>query len=164
MENSRLQQANTAVALQKLSTRHILVAKLMGLGWKNNAIAETTGFSPGYVSDLKYNPLIQRRMEYYRNLYIDGNADTRREMEALTAEAIGVIGEALHDEELAPKDKYKIALEIMDRGGAGKSVKHDVKVTHLTAGEIDSLTKNAQRAGMQFVKDEIEEAKVVGEK
>lgn len=143
-------EGNGGFDLQKLTSRHHSVARLLASGVPEGVVATISHFSAPYVSRLKDSPAMQDLIAHYRG---PGN-----EAASILAEKLRVLGDASTDEllrrvveepeELTAADLTAIAKLGHDRSGLGPSSRVDVnKTSHVVDhARLEALRRSSRAA------------------
>ena len=154
-------------AHKKLHARHHRMAELVSIGCNNKQIAQELGMTQSAVSLNVNSPLMQQLVAKMRDERLSRIKDQAVEVtdlndfQELTPQAVELYKRYIDsdNDELAPKDKARLAGDIMDRGGIPKRSESHVSQTRftITAEELQGI-EDRTKESPKFIDAEVKNA------
>lgn len=150
--------------LKKLRADHHLIIRLAATGDYTQAeIGEIVG-----CTKAKVNYTVNSRLGKQKMAYLQDKADARAldvmgEIQALAPFALAELEEALMSDKLEDKEKIKVAQDLLDRAGYGKTRNLNVRSERVTDDDIREIKQEAKRETQSGEEGSIEDAKVLQE-
>lgn len=120
---------------RKVLDKHREVLRLVCLGQSDATIAYQLGLTPATVGNIRRSDEGKRILSTLQSSRDSSTLDIQKRIQELTPAAMDVVEDAIKSDSgngtaclLAPKDRAKLALEVLDR--AGHSTKHQHEVNH----------------------------------
>jgi len=119
-----------AYAVKKLHFRHHEIARLLLLGFGNKQIAGMLGVTPQHVSDMRKDPLMQRRMAVLTDRRDASALDVEKRLQEEAPASLDTLLEVRDDPDSGRALRAKVALELLDRAGHGKTQRVAAEIMH----------------------------------
>lgn len=136
--------------VQQLQARHREVIRLKMLGEDNKTIAARVGIGPQMVSMILNSQVAVNHMEKLQGQRDEQTVDMTERLIELSQEALDLHEKIVKGEEIDGKTaplalRARVAGEIMDRGGFGRSSNVNIKSEnmHVTASDLDKIKERA---------------------
>jgi len=155
--------------LQKLRGRHHQIIRLAATGQYNGKeIADIIGCTPQTVYNTLNSELAQQKMRYLQREADGTTIDILDSMQELAPLAVAHIEEALlSGEDLKRKEQIRVAQDLLDRTGFGKTSNLNVRQQKVTDEDIREIRAEARRKKAQrsdrHKGEDIEDAKLIEE-
>ena len=132
--------------VQEIQDRHREMVRLSMLGLKRYEIAEHIGVTPQNVSDALRSGIVREHLGGLQDERDQEFVKAQKDLDELLPMAVEAYKSVLNDEEVAsPMQKVKVASEVFDRRGLGKTTKVETNAQqmHLSVTDIEEIKKNA---------------------
>ena len=137
--------------VQTLQARHREILRLKMLGEDNKTIASRLGISTVNVSQVLNSQVAVNHMEKLQGIRDEQAVDMNERLVELSTEALAfhekiLRGEGEEGKRASISLRSKVAGEIMDRAGFGKTSNVNIKSQnmHVTADDLDEIKKRAE--------------------
>jgi len=157
-----LGQKSYSNELQKLRSRHHLIIRLHATGQLNGKeIAEIVDVTPQTVYNTLNSDLAKQKIAYLRRQAEGHTIDILKELQNLAPTAVAQLEDVLTDPGAKQKLRVKVAQDILDRAGYGKTQNINVNENRVTDADIaeirEKAKQNAEEVGV------LTDAKVIDE-
>ncbi len=119
-----------AYNVKKLHYRHHEIARLLLLGWGNKQIAEALSVTPQHVSDMRKDPLLQRRMTVLTERRDVDAVNVEKRLKEEAPASLDTLLEVRDDVDSGRSLRARVALELLDRAGHGKMQRVQANILH----------------------------------
>lgn len=151
---------------RKLLPKHREVLRLVMLGHADRTIALHLGLSPASVRNIRASDAGKRMLAIMQNSRDNSALDIQKRVQALAPDAMDVIEGAIKQDGtgadclLTPKDRAKLALEVLDRAGHSPVKRTELHATGAVANYhlLTSLDQRAEEEEGGVVEAQWEEA------
>ena len=146
-------------AHKNLQARHHKMAELASQGVNNKQIAEQLGMSQSSVSLNIRSPLVQNLIASLREGRNRVIQESAIKLNSLAPQAVDLYERYIdkHNDELAPRDKAKLAGDILKTAGIGVEEKAQTTQIFITAEELAGIRERASESPKYIEADVLQE-------
>lgn len=136
--------------IQRLRTKHHMLAKLIAEGRKGPEIQLITGYTAAYISTIQNDPSFADLLTYYKQQLGEVYLDVHSRLAGLGLDIVDEIQSRLNTDpdSFTLKDLEEIGKMTLDRSGFGpqSSVKHTGQIALVPADQLNRIKQEVTRA------------------